>query len=75
MYKYLTRIKDKHQYVTHEFQVNPENHMLRNACKMHMEILLYFIIATTADLLTIHLNHEGEFFCSFGEQNISLPYI
>jgi hypothetical protein len=42
----------KHRGVTNEFQVNPKNHMLRNACKMHMQILLYFITATTVDLLT-----------------------
>jgi hypothetical protein len=57
MYKYLTRIKEKHQLegVTNKFQVNPENHMLRNASKMHMQILLYFITATTVDLLTNNL--------------------
>jgi hypothetical protein len=55
MYKYITRIKEKHRGVTHEFQVNPENHMLRNAWKMHMQILLYFITATTVDLLTNNL--------------------
>jgi hypothetical protein len=27
MYKYLTRIKEKHRGVTNEFHVNPENHM------------------------------------------------
>jgi hypothetical protein len=41
--------------VTNEFQVKPENHMLRNACKMHMQILLYFIAAATVDLLTNNL--------------------
>jgi hypothetical protein len=44
---------------TNEFQVNPENHMLRNACKMHMQILLYFISAATVDLLTNNLKSRG----------------
>ena len=52
MYTYLTRIKEKHRGVTNEFQVNPENRMLRNACKIHMQFFLYFITAATVDLLT-----------------------
>jgi hypothetical protein len=52
MYKHLTRVKEKDRGVTHEFQVNPENHMLGNACEMHMQILLYFITAATVVLLT-----------------------
>jgi hypothetical protein len=47
--------------VTNEFQVNPENHMLRNACKMHMQIFHYFITAATVDLLTNNLK-SCEFF-------------
>jgi hypothetical protein len=55
MYKYLTRIKEKHRGVTHEFQVNPENHMLRNACKTPYGILFYFITTAIVDLLTNNL--------------------
>jgi hypothetical protein len=56
MYKYLTRINEKHRGVTNEFQVNPENHMLRIMhVKWHLQILLYFITATTVDLLTNNL--------------------
>jgi hypothetical protein len=54
MYTYLTRIKEKHRGVTNEFQVNTENHMLRNARKMHMQILLYLITTATVDLLYIN---------------------
>jgi hypothetical protein len=59
MYKYLTRTKEKHQCVTNEFQVNPENHILRNECKIHMQILLYFNTATIVDLLTNNLKSCG----------------
>jgi hypothetical protein len=55
MYKYLTRIKEKYRGVTNELSVNPEINMLLNACKMHMQILLSIITATTVDLLTNNL--------------------
>jgi hypothetical protein len=47
MYKYIIMIKEKQRGVTNEFQVNLENRMLRNACKMHMQILLYYIAAAS----------------------------
>jgi hypothetical protein len=56
MYTYITRIKEKH---LGEFQVNPEHDMLRNACKMHMQMLLYFITAAIVDLLTNNLKSLG----------------
>jgi hypothetical protein len=65
-----TRIKDKHRGVTHEFQVNPKNYILRNACKMHMQILalnLGVLFVTFCTLFARTLN--------FVFQNLTGKYI
>jgi hypothetical protein len=65
MYKYITRMKDKHRCATHEFQVKPEIHMLRYACKTTQGIL-FMLLQPLQSLYCLKIIYpDGVFFCSF----------